>query len=87
MKIKIAITHGDINGVGYEVILKTIEDNRMLELCTPVIYGSAKIAAFYRKVLGMQNINLCQIEDASQARDGVVNIINVVGEDVKVEHS
>jgi 4-hydroxythreonine-4-phosphate dehydrogenase len=85
MKIKIAITHGDINGVGYEVILKTIEDNRILELCTPVIYGSAKIAAFYRKALGLQNINFNQIEDASQAHDGAVNIINVVGEDVKVE--
>jgi 4-hydroxythreonine-4-phosphate dehydrogenase len=85
MKIKIAITHGDINGVGYEVILKTIEDNRMLELCTPVIYGSAKIAAFYRKALGLQSINFNQIDDASQARDNAVNIINVVGEDVKVE--
>ena len=44
-KIRVGITQGDINGIGYEVILKTLEDSRMLELCTPIIYGSAKIAA------------------------------------------
>ncbi|MDE6199929.1 MAG: 4-hydroxythreonine-4-phosphate dehydrogenase PdxA [Muribaculaceae bacterium] len=83
--IKIGITHGDINGIGYEVILKMLDDNRILELCTPVIYGSAKIAAFYRKALGMQPQQLHQIKDVSEARDGAVNIINVVGEDCKVE--
>ena len=48
-KLKIGITHGDINGIGYEVIMKALEDEAILELCTPVVYGSAKIAAFYRK--------------------------------------
>ena len=83
--IKIGITHGDINGVGYEVILKMLDDNRILELCTPIIYGSAKIASFYRKGLGLQQQQLNQITDPSEARAGVVNIINVVGEDCKVE--
>ena len=50
-KIRVGITHGDINGVGYEVILKVLEDTRIAEMCTPVVYGSAKIAAFYRKGL------------------------------------
>ena len=40
-KLKIGITHGDINGISYEVMLKTLEDNRILECCTPIIYGSA----------------------------------------------
>lgn len=40
--IKVGITHGDINGIGYEVILKTFSDARVAELCTPVIYGSSK---------------------------------------------
>ena len=44
-KIRIGITQGDINGVGYEVILKTFSDPTMLELCTPIIYGSPKVAA------------------------------------------
>jgi 4-hydroxythreonine-4-phosphate dehydrogenase len=84
-KIKVGITHGDINGIGYEVILKALEDNRMLDMCTPVIYGSAKIAAFYRKAMNLPSVNLNQITSAADARDGAVNIINVVGEDTKVE--
>lgn len=84
-KIKIGITHGDINGVGYEIILKILSDNRMLELCTPVVYGSAKIAAFYRKALELPNVPFNQISDAVEARDGVNNMINVVGEDTRIE--
>lgn len=84
-KIKVGITHGDINGIGYEVILKTLEDNRMLELCTPVVYGSAKIANYYRKGLEMGNVPFNTIETAAQAQPDANNIINVVGEDVKIE--
>ena len=83
--IKIGITHGDINGIGYEVILKMLDDNRMFELCTPVVYGSAKIASYYRKALNLQQQQVNQIKDVDEARDGVINIINVVGEDCKVE--
>lgn len=82
MKIKIAITHGDMNGVGYEVILKALEDNRILELCTPIIYGSARIAAHYRKLTGIPEMHFNIIESADDARADAVNIINVVGEDV-----
>ena len=45
-KIKVGITHGDINGIGYEVILKAFSDATMLELCTPIIYGSPKVATY-----------------------------------------
>ena len=84
-KIKIGITQGDINGIGYEVILKTLEDQRMTELCTPVIYGSAKIAAYYRKGIGLPQFNMVQINTPEEAREGEVNIINVVPEDTKIE--
>lgn len=84
-KPRIGITHGDPNGIGYEVILKTLEDNRILELCTPIVYGSAKIAAFYRKALGMGQIPFVQIPNAEHAKDEQNNIINVIGEDYKVE--
>ena len=47
-KIRVGITHGDINGVGYEVILKTFAEPEMMELCTPVVYGSPKVAASQR---------------------------------------
>lgn len=82
---KIGITHGDINGIGYEVIIKLLEDGRMLELMTPVVYGSAKLLSQYCKLLGKQTLQLNQISNADEARAGVVNIVNVVGEDVKAE--
>lgn len=82
---KIGITHGDINGIGYEVIIKLLEDNRILELMTPVVYGSAKLMAQYCKLLGKPNLPLNQIMDADEARHGAINIINVVGEEVKAE--
>ena len=50
-KIRIGITHGDINGVGYEVILKSFSDAAMLELCTPIVYGSPKVATYHRKAM------------------------------------
>ena len=84
-KLKIGITQGDINGIGYEVILKALEDPRMLELCTPVIYGSAKIAQYYTKACQLQPLQLCQIENAGQARPDQINIVNVVGEQTRVE--
>ena len=60
-KIRVGITHGDINGVGYEVILKTFSDPTMLELCTPIIYGSPKVAAYHRKALDLPTISVLSI--------------------------
>ena len=56
--IKVGITHGDINGVGYEVILKTFADSRIAEMCIPVIYGSSKVAAYHRKVMDLPAVNM-----------------------------
>lgn len=85
--IKVGITHGDINGIGYEVILKTLSDARILELCTPVIYGSAKVAAYHRKSMELQQVNMNIINKAEDAVANRVNIINCVRDDVKVELS
>lgn len=84
-KIKVGITHGDTNGIGYEVILRALEDPRMADLCTIVIYGSAKAASFYRKAAELQPVQLQRVDNAAEARDGAFNIINVVGEDLKIE--
>ena len=81
---RIAISHGDINGIGYEVILKAFEDGRLAELCTPVLFGSAKILNFYKKLLGL-NTQYNVIQTPEEARDGVLNAINVVSEDCKIE--
>lgn len=86
-KIRVGITHGDINGIGYEVILKTLDDPRITDLCTPVVYGSGKIANFYRKTFEGegQPAALQRVDSAADARDGVCNIINVVPEDTRLE--
>jgi len=84
-KIKVGITHGDTNGIGYEVILKTLEDNRISDLCTVVVYGSAKAASFYRKAMELPQVQFNRVDSAANARDGVFNIVNVVGEDLKIE--
>lgn len=63
-KIKVGITQGDINGVGYEVILKTLSDPRITEMCTPVVYGSSKVAAYHRKALDLPTINFNIITNA-----------------------
>ena len=50
-KVRVGITQGDTNGVGYEVIIKALSDARMLDMCTPVVYGSSKAFGFYRKTI------------------------------------
>lgn len=84
-KIKVGITHGDINGIGYETILKTLEDPRIVEICIPVVYGSAKIAAHYRKLMELPEVKFTQIDTADQATGEHNYLINVVGEDVMPE--
>lgn len=83
-KIKIGITHGDTNGVGYELILKTFADAGMLEICTPVVYGAAKVAAYHRKALGLTTTNFHIIASADEAADNAVNLINCFDGEVKI---
>ena len=83
-KIRVAITQGDTNGVGYEVILKAFEDPAILELCTPIIYGSAKIAAYHKKALDLET-NYTIINKAEEARDGKLNLLNCFDDDIKIE--
>ncbi|SBV96705.1 4-hydroxythreonine-4-phosphate dehydrogenase PdxA [uncultured Dysgonomonas sp.] len=83
--IKVGITQGDINGIGYEVILKTFADIRMAEMCIPVIYGSAKVASFHRKAMELQPVSFNQINSAKDAVVNKVNIINCINEDTKIE--
>lgn len=85
-KIKIGISQGDINGIGYEVILKTLEDNRILDMCVPIVYGSPKVAAYHRKVLDL-SVNLNLINSAAEANDKRANIINCNSDEIKVEIS
>lgn len=83
--IKVGITQGDINGIGYEVILKTFADIRMAEICIPVIYGSMKVAAYHRKAMDLQPVSFNQINSAKDAVVNKVNIVNCISEDTKIE--
>ncbi len=85
-KIRVGITHGDINGVGYEVILKAFADPMMLELCTPVVYGSPKVAAYHRKALDLPT-NFSIVSSAAEAPHNKLSIVNCGGDEVKVEFS
>ena len=84
-KIIIGITHGDINGIGYEVILKTLAEPKIIENFIPVIYGSSKVAAFYRKHLDIQGVNLNIINSIEELNPKRLNIVNCVDDDIKVE--
>jgi 4-hydroxythreonine-4-phosphate dehydrogenase len=84
-RIRIGITQGDTNGVGYEIILKTFAEPTMLELCTPVIYGSPKVAAYHAKALDI-DVQFSIIDNAAEVEDDRVNLLNCFDEeDIKVD--
>lgn len=79
--IRVGITHGDINGVGYEVILKSLADETMTELCTPIIFGYHYIAEKCRRQLGLEELKLYKAANARSAQDGRVSVVEI-GQDV-----
>ena len=82
-KIRVAITHGDTNGIGYELIFKALEDPMMRELCTPIIYGSPKVATYHRKALDIQAnftiINNAESREAISDREREIIVCLVQG--------
>jgi len=84
-KLKIGISHGDINGISYEVIIKTLMDKRICEICTPIIYGSPKVAAYHRKALNIEDFSPTAISSPDEARGNKSYIINCVDENIRVE--
>ena len=83
-KIKIGITQGDVNGIGYEVILKAFEDPTIFELCIPIVYGSPKVMTYHRKALELET-SFSIINSASEAMHGRLNVVNCCDDEVKVE--
>jgi 4-hydroxythreonine-4-phosphate dehydrogenase len=84
-RIRLGISHGDINGISYEVIIKAFSDSRMLDLCTPIIYGSSKIASYHRKTLNLPDFSFNLIKRADMANPRRANIINITEEEIKIE--
>ena len=83
-KILVGITHGDINGVGYEIILKLFSEPMMLELCTPIIYGSPKVATYHRKAMELTT-NFVTIQKADEAVEGRLNLVDCLTDEVKID--
>lgn len=79
------ITQGDINGIGYEVIMKTLDDPQINDICVPVVYGSPKVAAYHRKVLNIINFTFNSIRTPEEANPKKANMINCLGDEVRVE--
>ena len=85
-RIRLGITQGDINGISYEVILKTFSDSRMFDVCTPILYGSTKVASYHKKLLQLhQDIAFNAIHNAQEAGDKRFNVINLTNDEIKID--
>lgn len=84
-KIRVAITHGDTNGIGYELIFKAFEDPAMFDTCIPIVYGSPKVAAYHCNALGIDGNTFSIINNASEAQSGRINLLPVFDEEIKVD--
>jgi 4-hydroxythreonine-4-phosphate dehydrogenase len=81
----VGITHGDINSISYEIIIKSFVDNRIFELLTPVVYGSSKIASYHRKTLNVSDFSFNLIKRADTANPKRANIININDLEIKID--
>src|SRR5512135_2947077 len=79
------ISQGDINGIGYEVIIKALIDPAINDICVPVVYGSPKVAAYHRKALNITNFSFNNIRTPEEANHRKSNMINCLDDNVRVE--
>ncbi len=80
----IGISCGDLNGIGIELIIKTLSDNRILDICTPVIFANNKVINFYRKSLPENNANFVTIKELNRINNKQVNLFNCWEEEVNI---
>ena len=83
--VKVGITHGDVNGIGYEILLKAFSDTRLLELFNPIIYGSAKSASYHRKALNFPPLNFYIVSKIEEIRTDKINLYNCIKEEIKID--
>ncbi|MCW5519895.1 4-hydroxythreonine-4-phosphate dehydrogenase PdxA [Aureitalea sp. L0-47] len=82
-KIIVGISIGDLNGIGSEIVLKTFQDSRMLEFCTPVIFASVKLMSFFKRTYGL-DVNLYGIDSLDKIVHKKINVINVWKEQLEI---
>lgn len=84
-KVIVGISQGDVNGIGLEVVLKTLMEPGIAEVCTPVLFSSQKTVSYYRKVLGLDEFNFNPIRDLSQINNKKANVFICYEEEVNIE--
>ncbi len=85
IKPVIGISTGDLNGIGYEVILKSLSDNRLYELLTPVVYGLTKVASYHKKAINLQDFNFHIIKKTEALSPKKANLLNLHDNDVRID--
>ncbi|MFR9504228.1 MAG: 4-hydroxythreonine-4-phosphate dehydrogenase PdxA [Rikenellaceae bacterium] len=83
-KLKIGITQGDTNGIGWELILKIFSDSRITEFCTPVIYGSLKVAEYYKKNIETEPVTFNKIPSAREAHGDKINLVECGDNNIEI---
>jgi len=84
-KIKVGVSIGDLNGIGMEVILKTFKDARMMDFCTPIVFGSTKVASIHRKAIEMPDFNFNIINNLKDANPKRANLLNIWKDEVEIK--
>lgn len=83
-KIRLGISIGDINGIGLEVIIKALNHDGILNLCTPVIYGSSKVVSYHKNVVGLDDFHFSSTNGAERIKKGAINVVNCWQDDVSI---
>ncbi len=83
-KPRLGITLGDLNGIGPEVVIKALGDNRLLSLITPVVYGSTRVLSYYRKLMGLEEFNYSQVKSKGQFLQKTINVVNCWDEAIEI---
>lgn len=84
-KIVLGITHGDANGIGYEVMIRSFADQHFTDQFIPVIYGSGRVFSYYKKVLGYNNVSFHTVPSAREAHSKRINLIETLPDEFHVE--
>ncbi len=84
-KLKIGISIGDINGIGPEIIIKMLSDDRILKICTPIIYGSTRVLSYYKKMLNNNTFKYSALKNWNQLNTKQANVVSVIKENPVIE--
>jgi 4-hydroxythreonine-4-phosphate dehydrogenase len=83
--VRIGFTHGDVNGIGYEIIIKTLADDRINEMIVPIVFGHSKVASYHRKTLTVKDFSFNLIKRVDAANPRRANIYNITEREVKLD--